>query len=96
MLKIQEIEIDGETYFLREPRIRDHLRAQKEMAQGGDAYALGMISGMLLDPNRQEVGEEFVRDLPLRIFNQIAAAMDEFLADPLVKNVESSTGSPSP
>ena len=92
MLKSQEIEIDGEKFTLREPRIRDHLLAAKRLVTDGpDAYAMAMLAGMLLDPTGREVGAEFIADLPLRHFNELAKAMEEFNPSPLPSKTELSS-----
>jgi hypothetical protein len=91
MLKTQEIEIDGEKFKIREPRIKDHLRAKALVDASGEAYAISMLSGMLIDEAGKEVGEAFISDLPLRVFNQLAEAMEAFSPRPLDPNGEPST-----
>lgn len=90
MLKTQEIEIDGVQFTLREPRIKDHMRAMASLEKGADAYAMAMLSSMLLNDMGQEVGEAFVEELPMRVFSQLAQAMEDFRERPL-----DSTGAPS-
>lgn len=94
MLKIQELNIDGELFRLREPRLADYLRARKSPA---DEFVFTMLAGMLLDDQNKEVGDAFVQELPLRVFDVLSEAVTALTAprvDPLAKKTEDSTGSP--
>lgn len=95
MLKIQEIEIDGEKFRLREPRLADYLRARK--ADKSD-FVFVMLEGMLLNEEGKEVGQEAVQNLPLRVFDVLADAVNTMAtprSGPLEKSDGSSTDSPS-
>lgn len=74
MLKIQELRIGEEVYRVREPRLKDYLRARK--AEGSE-FAFQMLAGMLLDEKGQELGLEAVENLPLRVFDELAKTVTE-------------------
>jgi hypothetical protein len=98
MLKIQELNIDDEKFRLREPRLSDYLRAKKAPA---DEFVFTMLAGMLLDDKDKEVGEAFVQNLPLRVFDVLSEAVTELsaprkAATPLDPSSDGSTASPSP
>ena len=98
MLKIQELDIDGEKFRLREPRLSDYLRAKKAPA---DEFVFTMLAGMLIDEKDKEVGDAFVQNLPLRVFDILSEAVTELSAPrkvvaPLDQTSGGSTGSPSP
>lgn len=98
MLKIQELDIDGEKFRLREPRLSDYLRARKAPA---DEFVFTMLAGMLLDDKGKEVGEAAVQNLPLRVFDVLSEAVSALSAPrkaevPLDQKSEGSTASLSP
>ena len=96
MLKIQELDIDGDHFRLREPRLADYLRARKAPQ---DEFVFIMLAGMLLDDKNQEVGDHFVQELPLRVFDVLSEAVTQLTApraSPLDKKSDGSTDSPLP
>lgn len=96
MLKIQELEIDGQKFRLREPRLKDYLRARSAAPED---FVFKMLAGMLLDGKDEEVGDEFVQELPLRVFDVLSEAVTKLTAPrvaPLDQKSDTSTGSPSP
>lgn len=95
-LKVQELQIDGEIYRLREPRLVDYLRSRKKE---DDEFVFSMLEGMVLGENGEPIGTEGVMDLPLRVLDVMSRAVGEFTAprvDPLMNASGSSTASPSP
>lgn len=95
-LKIQELQIDGETYRLREPRLADYLRSRKK---DDDEFVFSMLEGMVLGENGEPIGAEGVLNLPLRVLDVMSRTVGEFTApraDPLANKSASSTASPSP
>lgn len=96
MLKIQELEIDDLKFRLREPRLKDYLRARK--CDPGE-FSFEMLAGMLLNPDDSEFGRAAVEELPLRAFDVLAQAVDkmtEVKKGPLDPKNDGSTDSPSP
>lgn len=91
MLKTQELTLDGEVFKMREPRVVDY-RAAK--GKSNEDFMVTMLSGMLLDEQGVELGEERVLNLPLRVLNYltgIVASLLETPDDPLAKTTDSST-----
>jgi hypothetical protein len=91
MLKIQELEIDGEIFRLREPRLADYIRAR---AVQGEDFVFTMLAGMLLDESGNPIGDEGVQNLPLRAFDRLTEAVTKLTAlrvDPLDPTTASST-----
>jgi hypothetical protein len=98
MLKIQELQIDGTTFFVREPRVRDYMIARKAPE---DEYTYALMGQMVLDQNHQAIGHEGILELPLRAFDQLNDAVNALTsqvvkkddaADPLTPSDGSSTG----
>lgn len=91
MLKIQELEIDGIPFRIREPRLSDYLRAKKAP---DDEFVFAMLAGMMLDKNDKSVGEEYIKELPLRVFNQLTSVVNKLTGgeDPLDPTTASSSG----
>lgn len=75
MLKIQELRIDGEVFFVREPRVRDYLDAK---TKGGETdYVYVLMGGMILNQDKEPIGMEGVMNLPLRVFDTLNKAVEE-------------------
>lgn len=68
MLKIQELQIDGQTFYVREPRVRDYMTA-KGAPEAEYVYVL--MGGMILNADKKELGKEGVLELPLRAFDEL-------------------------
>lgn len=96
MLKIQELRLDETTFYIREPRLRDYLKAK---AADKDEYSFYLMAGMMLDADKKEVGLDFVYDLPLRHIEFINQIIEEFTKAegevPLIPSGDSFTDSPS-
>lgn len=91
-LKIQELQIDGEIFRLREPRLADYLKARNK---DETEFVFAMLAGMVLDENDQPIGDEGVLELPLRVLDAMSRAVGEFTAprvDPLTNASGSSSG----
>ena len=92
MLKIQELNIDGEVYRLREPRLGDYLRARKKE---DEEFVFAMLAGMVIGDDGNAIGEEAVMELPLRVLDAMSRTVSEFTApkiDPLTTASASSSG----
>lgn len=96
MLKIQELRLDDTTFYIREPRLRDYLKAK---AADKDEYSFYLMAGMMLDADKKEVGLEFIYDLPLRHVETVNKVIEDFTKAegevPLIQSDDSSTDSPS-
>jgi hypothetical protein len=93
MLKIQELQIDGQTFRIREPRMKDFLATRN--LQNNDEYAIVMLAGMLIDEHGKEFGRAAVEELPLRYLDQLSNAVTELTkvdSAPLPQSDGSSTG----
>ena len=93
MLKIQELQIDGQTFYVREPRVRDYMTA-KNAPEAEYVYVL--MGGMILNADKKELGREGVLELPLRAFDQLNKVVETLTAvkedaAPLDQNGDSST-----
>jgi len=98
MLKIQELRIEGFTFRIREPRLRDFLSARNIPAEKQDEYVITMLSSMMVDENGEEVGKDYVLNLPLRFLDPLSALVADLTKttpDPLPQSDGSSIGSPS-
>lgn len=91
MLKIQELEIDGIRFRIREPRLVDYLRAKKAP---DDEFVFAMLAGMMLKDDNESVGEEYIKELPLRVFNELTTVVNKLTGggDPLDQTTGSSSG----
>lgn len=92
MLKIQELEIGGVTYRVREPRLRDYLasrgRAQEEIM-------VAFLGGMVLGEGDKPIGEEAVFELPLQAFGELSDLVNKMItpdAAPLGAKKDSGSG----
>lgn len=93
MLKIQEVNIDGQVFRVREPRLKDFLATRSLVGQ--DEYVVVMLAGMLIDENGKDRGREFVENLPLRYLNPLSELVNDLTkvdTDPLSPSDGSSTG----
>ena len=54
MLKIQELRIEGHTFRIREPRLRDFLATRSVPADKQDEYVITMLSSMMVDENGED------------------------------------------
>lgn len=95
MLKIQEVSIHGRSYRMREPRLRDYIDSKKVDPQ--DVMVL-FLSRMLLDDKGEPIGEEAIKDLPLKDFGALSDLANKLMSDegdaPLDQTNGSSTASP--
>lgn len=92
MLKIQEITVDGDVFRLREPRVKDFLRAKNKSEED---FVVAMLAGMLLDEEGRELGQDAVENLPMRVLSELShkvGEMSQAPADPLPTASASSTG----
>jgi hypothetical protein len=76
-LKVQELQIDGETYRLREPRLADYLRARK---LENEEFVFSMLEGMVIGEDGKPIGSEGVLELPLRVLDVMSTAVGAFTA----------------
>lgn len=74
MLKIQELQLDGIVFRVREPRLYDFFEARKGTT---DEYILRMLSGMLIDEEGKPLGMEAVSNLPLRFLDPLSKIVME-------------------
>jgi hypothetical protein len=91
MIKIQEVEIDGVSYRIREPRLRDYVASRGRPTED---MVIVFLSGMLLDEDGKEFGEERVNDLPLKSFGRLSDIVNGFLSeekDPLDRKSDSAS-----
>jgi hypothetical protein len=96
VLKVQELNIDGDIFRLREPRLADYLETRKHP---NDEFAYRMLAGMLIDDKGKSFGIERVYELPLRVFDVLSEAVGKLSQprkSPLDVTSGSSTGSPLP
>jgi hypothetical protein len=92
VLKTQELQVNGKKLLVREPRLRDYLRAKNGPEED---YTYQLMAGMVLDENGIELGYEGVMELPLTAFdemNKIVSAMQAGEVAPLAPSDGSSTG----
>lgn len=76
MIKIQEVEIHGVKYRIREPRLRDYLASKNKERE---EVMIAFLSGMLVDENDKPLGEEAIRDLPLSHFGGLSEIVNRIL-----------------
>lgn len=92
MLKIQELRIGDTAYKVREPRIRDWIRAR---SAAPEMFAITMLEGMILDENGVALTPEQVQDLPLQALDELTRVVETMIGtrkDPLGESGASSTG----
>lgn len=91
MLRIQELDIDGIKYRLREPRLRDYIASRGRPA---DEVMIAFLGGMLLGEGDKGIGEEAVYDLPLAAFGKLSDIVTKMIT-PDESPLEQKSGSGS-
>lgn len=95
MLNIQEVSVNGRSYRMREPRLRDYLDSKS--VEGPEVMIL-FLSRMLLNDQDEAIGMEAVRDLPLKDFGALSDAANNLMSEnsdgPLDQTNGSATASP--
>lgn len=76
MLRIQELDIEGVKYRLREPRLRDYLASRNRPPE---EVMIAFLGGMLLDDEDAGIGEEAVYDLPLGAFGKLSEIVTKMI-----------------